>query len=77
MNEKTITCHAFKWKNFNTCAILIIFLCNLTPFLACECTPSFLPFTKFNELDVPCFMHHPFINVIPFPIQSFVPCHLA
>ncbi len=38
MNEKTITCHdchGFKWKNINIYPILINFLCNLTPFLAC------------------------------------------
>jgi hypothetical protein len=37
MNEKVITfhdCHGFKWKNINIYPILIIFLCNLTPFLA-------------------------------------------
>jgi hypothetical protein len=26
MNEKTITCHGFKWQEFNIYAILIIFL---------------------------------------------------
>jgi len=38
MNEKTTTCHdchGFKWQNINIYPILIVFLCNLTPFLAC------------------------------------------
>ncbi len=37
MNEKTITCHdchGFKWKNINIYPILIVFLCDLMPFLA-------------------------------------------
>jgi len=36
MNEKTITCHdchGFKWQNINIYPILIIFLCDPTPFL--------------------------------------------
>lgn len=39
--------------------------------LACECTPSFFPFTKFNQLDVPCFMHHPFYKCYSFPHPMF------
>jgi hypothetical protein len=38
MNEKEITCHdchGFKWQNINIYPILIIFLCGLTPLLAC------------------------------------------
>jgi hypothetical protein len=35
MNEKSITCHGFKWQNINVYPILTIFLCTLTPFLAC------------------------------------------
>jgi hypothetical protein len=40
MNEKTNCndCHGFKWQNINIYPILIVFLCNLTPFLACDCT---------------------------------------
>jgi hypothetical protein len=37
MNENVITCHdchGFKWQNINIYPILIVFLCNLTPFLA-------------------------------------------
>ncbi len=38
MNEKIITCHdclGFKWQNINIYPILIIFLCDPTPLLAC------------------------------------------
>jgi hypothetical protein len=38
MNEKVETyhdCHGFKWQNINIYPILIVFLCDLTPFLAC------------------------------------------
>ncbi len=37
MNEKITTCHdchGFKWKNVNNFPIIIIFIYNLTPFLA-------------------------------------------
>jgi hypothetical protein len=38
MNEKVITCHdchGFKWQNINIYPILIVFLYDLTTFLAC------------------------------------------
>jgi len=37
MNEKTTyhDCHGFKWQNINIYPILIVFLCNPTPFLTC------------------------------------------
>ncbi len=42
MNEKVTTCHechGFKWENINIYLILIVFLCNSTPFLArCDYT---------------------------------------
>jgi hypothetical protein len=38
MNEKIITCqdyHGLKWQNINIYPMLNVFLCGLTPFLAC------------------------------------------
>jgi hypothetical protein len=32
MNEKTITCHGFKWQNINIYQILTIFLHGVMPF---------------------------------------------
>ncbi len=54
MNEKEITCHdchGFKGQNMNIYDILIIFLCNLMPFLAndCDCTHNiFVKIFKFK-----------------------------
>jgi len=38
MNEKAVICHdchGFKWQNINIYPILIVFLCDSTPFFAC------------------------------------------
>jgi len=53
MNEKTITYkdyHGFKWQNINIYPILTIFLCSLTPFLACwiMTTPYYILPSLFN-----------------------------